>query len=138
MSYVAGALVLILAGSEMLSSQHHLPGSEATLTTLDPSSQGGPMAACGRYFSFSGVPKDPTQVGIVFFIAVSTGEDGLKDYGFEAFGSDKLEVHVAKQKVPKMKVIRAGGPILPWLEIWVSPEDFEQAPCLAHSKVVRH
>lgn len=136
-------IVLVLGLGVQASTQSvpMLPGDGGDLSTLASAKLDGLVKggeACGPYFAFSGVPADPTKVGLVTFVFFkdATQEKPVKDIAILQMGSDKIEVHViAGKKIPAVRVLRSGGPIYPWLEITISPEDFKRAPCLAHSRL---
>ena len=140
--FVVVLVLALLGGPAVLNAQTSIMtvGSEGKLTSFASApfvpSTGGEV--CGKYFRFSGVPKDPTKFGIVSFVLTFNTKDNAKNVSIPMMGSNKLEIHlVAGKKVPTAKVLRPGGPIYPWIEISISPEDFSQAPCLVHSKVIR-
>jgi len=131
-------LVLLVGSAVLLAQTNVVVGEEMQLSPL--TSVGFDKLAgepCGPYFRFTGVPKEPGKVGIVTLVAISVTKDGAKNVTILPWGSDKFQIRIGDGfKVPKLKVLRAGGPVYPWAEIVISPEDLKRAPCLTHSKIV--
>jgi len=75
-------------------------------------------------------------VGIVTFVFETSGVAGQRNLTIPQFGSDKLRIRLVDgMKVPTVTVLRSGGPTYPWVEISISPQDFNQAPCLKYSNI---
>lgn len=135
------ALVLVtLAGSVLVGAQTNMVvGYEAELMKLgamrlDHRNVGEP---CGPYFRFTGVPREAGKVGTLVLVASSIGKDGVPEISIPMLGTDKFQLRVVSGlKVPRIKVLRRGGPVLPWVEIMISPADYRQAPCLSHVAVL--
>lgn len=106
-------------------------GSTGKLQKFPSSETSG---ACGEYFLFTGVPADQTKVGIITFIFEFTTEAGERGITIPLFGTDKVRVRVVdKQETPTATVLRTGGPQYPWIEISISRQDYERAPCLQYA-----
>lgn len=124
----------LVASSLFSQSSEYMPvGSVAEM--IDLSTQKISIhPACGKYFQFSGVSKEPGKFGILFLIAKDSKGDTL----ILPWASDKFGIRiVAGQEVPRLKILRSGGPIYPWAEISLSKEDYDRAPCLVHVQTLR-
>jgi len=92
---------------------------------------------CGPYFRFNGVPKGAGKIGTLVLVASSIGKDGMREALVPMLGTDKFQLRMTTGlKVPRIKILRRGGPVLPWIEISISPADYRQAPCLSHVAVL--
>ena len=91
---------------------------------------------CGKYFRAAGGNPDGTKAKAIALIATTPAKDGTKNYRPATFASDKVQVRVASsQKVPQLKVLHAGGPVIPWVEIILTQQELKLSPCLAHLKL---
>ena len=104
--------------------------ASATLTNSSSSSN------CGQYFIGTGISKDgPT--GVLGFIFETFDGTGAKRPIVQYTGVNTVQIHkVPGLTTPVATVLRPKGPVMPWIEISISPEDFAQAPCLQFLKIV--
>ncbi len=93
------------------------------------------IAACGDYLGFTGVPDQTDKVGGVLFASDGAMKrDGEMANFIFMLGTDKIQTRIVEGlKVPTMTVLRAGGPVYPWIEIRISSQDYERASCLKHT-----
>lgn len=95
------------------------------------------MENCGKYFRY-GPSSDSQHVGVLFLVANVIKSDGTRSTTMVPWGTDKFQTREVKGlKTPVMEVLRVGGPIYPWVEIQISPEDRKLAPCLSKVKSVK-
>ena len=130
---VLAALFVIAQTSNMAQELAMKAGAKGELKKLSEMKLATGPVACGDYFQFSGVPQDPTKVGIITFIFESTVTIGVNNVNIPMLGTDKVRKRIINGlKAPTVTVLRAGGPVLPWVEISISPKDLERAPCLEY------
>ncbi len=115
-------------------------GSETTIQELRSANMGDlkpGIEACGKYFRYIPHPSgDRNRTGQLFFVSKPETKDLNQGYIF-VLEPDELQVRRNNAlKVPKMKVLRSGGPIYPWYEVSISEKEMNEAPCLTHVKTV--
>ncbi|MEK7147759.1 MAG: hypothetical protein AAB758_00515 [Patescibacteria group bacterium] len=129
---VLTAIFVIAQISNMAQGSAMHPGAKGEIRKLSEMKLATGPVECGDYFRFSGVPQDTTKVGMVTFIFEST-TNGARNINMPSFGTDKLRVRIVNGlKAPMATVLRAGGPVYPWVEISISPQDLKRAPCLQY------
>ncbi|HBD25017.1 MAG: hypothetical protein A2566_01830 [Candidatus Zambryskibacteria bacterium RIFOXYD1_FULL_40_13] len=129
------ALVVLLAVANAQPSSM-VPGYEADLVKLAPLQDNGLVLGCGEYFRYIDARRGPNEKGMLIFVASSV-RNGMKMVTTPALGINKFQVLLVKGlAVPRMKVLRPKGPVFPWVEIQISPADYQRAPCLSHVAIV--
>ena len=119
------------------------PGYTATLQKMPLTSAEKANTAtggCGDYFvSAPGRQPNGDKIAVVTFLFDTVQKDGQKGVTMPMFAVDKLGLRVIKNlDAPRVKILRAGGPIYPWVEISISPEELKRAPCLSGIKALEY
>ncbi len=92
---------------------------------------------CGKYFRYTAPPDgDREHVGLL--LLVFSQPEKPNDIVLLPWGTDKFQIRVTEgMKVPTVRILREGGPLYPWAEIIISPEDLKRSPCLSHVQTAR-
>lgn len=128
--FIFGLAALLLAEGqgELRLHSHMRPGTRGVLQSFPATGVKFNQVSCGTYFLFAPMGEKNGTILFMFDHVERTGEVVPE---VPSYGTDKIGYRIVEEtKVPEVKMLHDGGPILPWVEITLSSEELARSPCL--------